>query len=203
MYISQGFESAHGTRQRLLLNRRHFLRGVGACLALLLDQQLLPEAAVGLGFDASIFNGVPQLRPWGTWKNPFKKVLYAAFRHFEVPTILSYEKEIVTFVPDEMPETRYPSIVHAWDNSPRSKGRGVVLHGSTPALFRRALQKALRLTRGYNRHRDGRLIFLKSWNEWAEGNHLEPDLRDGHGYLQVIREEVDAERALVAKDAAT
>ena len=161
------------------------------------------RAPEDLGFDASIFNGVPKLRPWGTWANPFKKLLYVAFRYFDVPTILSYENEIVTFVPDELPETRYPSLVHAWDNTPRSKGRGVVLRGSTPALFRRALQKALRLTRGHNRHRDGRLVFLKSWNEWAEGNHLEPDLRDGHAYLQVIREEVEAERALIAKDSAT
>ena len=35
-----------------------------------------------------------------------------------------------------------------------------------------------------------RLVFVKSWNEWAEGNHLEPDLKFGRGYLEVIREEV-------------
>ena len=31
-----------------------------------------------------------------------------------------------------------------------------------------------------------RLLFLKAWNEWAEGNHLEPDLRFGTGFLQVV-----------------
>ena len=35
-----------------------------------------------------------------------------------------------------------------------------------------------------------RIIFVKSWNEWAEGNHLEPDLRFGKAYLQVIKEEL-------------
>ena len=35
-----------------------------------------------------------------------------------------------------------------------------------------------------------RLLFVKSWNEWAEGNHLEPDLKFGLGYLDVIREEL-------------
>jgi hypothetical protein len=35
------------------------------------------------------------------------------------------------------------------------------------------------------------LIFIKSWNEWAEGNHLEPDLRFGMSYLEVIREVFD------------
>jgi len=33
-------------------------------------------------------------------------------------------------------------------------------------------------------------VFVKSWNEWAEGNHLEPDQRYGHGYLEVIRDEL-------------
>jgi hypothetical protein len=36
-------------------------------------------------------------------------------------------------------------------------------------------------------------VFIKSWNEWAEGNHLEPDLRFRCGYLKVIAEELHRE----------
>jgi hypothetical protein len=32
------------------------------------------------------------------------------------------------------------------------------------------------------------LVFIKSWNEWAEGNHLEPDLKFGRAYLDVLRD---------------
>jgi hypothetical protein len=80
----------------------------------------------------------------------------------------------------------YPSAIPNWDNTPRSGHRGVVLHESTPELFKIHLNDVVSLVRG--RPRERRLVFVKSWNEWAEGNYLEPDQRYGHAYLQVVRE---------------
>jgi lipopolysaccharide biosynthesis protein len=37
---------------------------------------------------------------------------------------------------------------------------------------------------------ENRIVFVKSWNEWAEGNYLEPDLKFGHQFLGVVREEI-------------
>jgi hypothetical protein len=59
---------------------------------------------------------------------------------------------------------------------------------STPELFRVHLREAIDIVQ--SREPDRRLIFVKSWNEWAEGNYLEPDLRFGSAYLDVIREEL-------------
>ena len=75
-----------------------------------------------------------------------------------------------------------------WDNTPRSGSNGLVLHNSTPELFRRQLKKAIAIAKDVNS--DKNIIFIKSWNEWAEGNYLEPDRRFGMGYLEVIREEL-------------
>jgi hypothetical protein len=82
----------------------------------------------------------------------------------------------------------YPIVTPNWDNTPRSHTRGFVLHQSTPELFRSHFQEALNLVK--SRRIEDRIIFIKSWNEWAEGNYLEPDLKFGHDYLKVIREEI-------------
>jgi len=84
--------------------------------------------------------------------------------------------------------TVYPAVTPNWDNTPRSGIRGSVLHESTPDLFRIHLRDALTLVR--SRTMSQRLVFIKSWNEWAEGNYLEPDQKFGHQYLDVVREEL-------------
>lgn len=85
----------------------------------------------------------------------------------------------------------YPCLTHAWDNTPRSGRNGAVLFGATPELFRRVLNSAVDALS--DRPLDQRLLFLKSWNEWAEGNHLEPDLRFGTGFLQAVADSLGAE----------
>jgi len=84
-------------------------------------------------------------------------------------------------------DPRYiPTVLPGWDNTPRSAHRGVVFEGATPALFGRYLRKAIDLLN--RKPPQERLIFLKAWNEWAEGNYVEPDREFGHQYLEAIRQ---------------
>ena len=82
----------------------------------------------------------------------------------------------------------YPCVVPNWDHSPRSAGRRTILHGSTPDLFRRHVREVLHDAQVLPA--EERIVFVKSWNEWAEGNYLEPDQKYGRQYLDTLRDEV-------------
>jgi lipopolysaccharide biosynthesis protein len=83
--------------------------------------------------------------------------------------------------------------VPSWDNSARRKEGAGIFRGSTPELFEEWVRTARQQARTAG---DDSLFFVNAWNEWAEGNHLEPDLDTGHAYLDAYR------RALQAEDVA-
>lgn len=83
----------------------------------------------------------------------------------------------------------YPMVIPNWDNTARSKLNGYVLHNSTPELFKEVMQKAVDRVKDYPD--DEKIIFIKSWNEWAEGNYLEPDRKFGRQYLEAVKEVLD------------
>ena len=82
-----------------------------------------------------------------------------------------------------------PAIVPNWDHSPRSGMYGSVLLNSTPELFKQQASLALRTIA--NKPDEMKVLFIKSWNEWAEGNYMEPDLKFGKGYIKALREALD------------
>ena len=109
----------------------------------------------------------------------------------KLPNLYSYEAAInCAFIKNELEFEfeNYPCIFPDWDNTPRSGVRGTVFLGSTPELFRTHLQDALEQVSSKPPER--RIVFVKSWNEWAEGNYLEPDQKFGKAYLEVIKDAV-------------
>ena len=82
-------------------------------------------------------------------------------------------------------ENIMPSILPNWDHTPRSGKNGFVLIDSTPYLFGQVVRDAVEIVKG--KHQDKRIVFIKSWNEWGEGNHMEPDLKFGKGYLEELK----------------
>ena len=71
-----------------------------------------------------------------------------------------------------------------WDNTPRLGEQAIVLIDSTPERFEAGLEEIVSDVE--DRPLDERVVFINAWNEWAEGNHLEPDLRFGGAYLEAV-----------------
>lgn len=70
-----------------------------------------------------------------------------------------------------------------FDDSPRRNTRAVIMKGSTPERFGRYLKRGMQLSR----QEGNEYMFLNAWNEWGEGNYLEPDTKHGYGYLKQIK----------------
>lgn len=142
------------------------------------------------GFDASVRPRLPERRPWVSRRRPVKWFINKYQIKKGLPTIFPYEKlESLLIDNSNSSPSRYPCVIPNWDNTPRSGSNGLVLHGSTPELFRQQIRKAFDMVK--EKDLEHRLVFVKSWNEWAEGNHLEPDMKFGKAYLKVLLEEVN------------
>jgi len=148
-----------------------------------------PRAA---GFDASIDTSLIGRIVACSWLEPRRRLQWEWKTLMHRPTIYSYAKVCERFVWDRVGSrphvTSHVPLLPDWDNTPRSGVNALVLRDSTPELFRKQVRVALSF--GGDELLDHRLVFLKSWNEWAEGNYVEPDVRFGRGYLEVLKEEV-------------
>jgi lipopolysaccharide biosynthesis protein len=80
----------------------------------------------------------------------------------------------------------YQTIFVRWDSTPRRSRKGIIIVNATPDLFASGLAEIVESVQ--SKPHDDRLVFINAWNEWAEGNHLEPDLRFGNQYLEKIKE---------------
>ena len=121
---------------------------------------------------------------------PDNHVKRLSFNECDVPFhVYEYQKAMKYFVFSEKFNFEYyPSIIPGWDNTPRSGLKGLVLHDSTPEYFKVHVKEAFnRVKHLPPKHR---IVFIKSWNEWAEGNYMEPDQRYGYAYLEGLKDEI-------------
>lgn len=178
--------------QRILKLWQRMAREAGLPGLYLIGQHHEPrDDWVTLGLDSIMHvPTIPKRKKWKSWWQPLERV-QQQFEYWQrKPATIRFEKVLDNIAPIPPGETPpyFPSVIPNWDNTPRSQHRGLVLHGSTPELFALQLRKAYQHVSGYPS--DERIIFIKSWNEWGEGNHLEPDLRFGHSYLMAVHNEL-------------
>lgn len=141
------------------------------------------------GFDG--FNTVGLLPAREKNRTFFKRLCQTALmRIFHIPRCFSYKNISKDFISTlDSKNNVFPTLIPNWDHTPRSGYAGVVVTGSTPELFAKHIRQVLEIVQ----HKSGnrQIIFLKSWNEWGEGNYMEPDLKFGKGYIKALRNELD------------
>jgi lipopolysaccharide biosynthesis protein len=79
-----------------------------------------------------------------------------------------------------------PSVFVGWDNSPRRGKKGIIIQNQNKEDFKKSLVRAKNIVQDYSTQEQ--IVFINAWNEWAEGNHLEPCTRYGHQFLEAVKE---------------
>ena len=138
-----------------------------------------PDEATAAGFDASVYMRLPAVLTDASRLR--MRLVRKALRGG--PEIYPYSDNSLSEVPRG--PTIQPCVYPNWDNTPRSGRGGLVLVGATPDKFERNVRDAV-ASLG-SRPAEERLLWVKSWNEWAEGNHLEPDLVHGRAWLEALQ----------------
>ena len=145
------------------------------------------EDILSLGFDG--------INSWGKSRGEmiangkYKRILRMYLNQkFPFLPILRYDYPNVAkhfFAPEDNWENVFPTIMPQWDRTARvGKHEGVYDH-ATPKEFQKHIEDAIKVIE--HKQDEHKILFLRSWNEWGEGNYVEPDERYGHGWLEAIR----------------
>jgi hypothetical protein len=145
-----------------------------------------------LGYAAA----VQAMNPWVVYvkedkkkRNLFQKILYRWWvpkrELVKYPRKVSYEKYVKNYPQAQLASQQYPLICCDWDNTPRSGSDGWLFYDFSFELFEEHCKKAFQQTE--NKLGEEKIVIIKSWNEWAEGNYMEPDQRNGFAFLRTFQ----------------
>lgn len=87
----------------------------------------------------------------------------------------AYQKEYKTF----------PGVTPMWDNAARRKNKAFLLHNASPEKYFEWISFHKKNFEAFSA--DENFLFINAWNEWAEGNHLEPCQRWGRSFLEATK----------------
>lgn len=124
--------------------------------------------------------------------NIIQKAWWSFVRNvFHIPTRIQYKKAINYMVTEDCRKNDViPSISPNWDHTPRSGAHSVVLVDPQPKYFEKVAKRAIEVVK--NKPKEEQVVFVASWNEWAEGNYMEPDMEIGKGYINALRRAIDS-----------
>lgn len=124
-------------------------------------------------------------------RNDLKRYFYLLLHKlFHIPQLIdynSYAKTIESHFPDI--KGVCPVIIPNFDHTPRSSWRGSVMLHATPNNFYKLTNALFKKINKFSNK--PQILMIKSWNEWGEGNYMEPDLKYGRGYINALRKSIN------------
>ncbi len=144
------------------------------------------QRILDLGFDA--VNSSGKRRAEMLSKGKYSDLISFAFKHFGLNLFVkkyNYKKVMRYFYTEEdKSENIYPTLFPQWDRTARIGKLTDVYVNCNPDNFKETVIDALTYVK--HKNSEQQILFLRSWNEWAEGNYIEPDLKYGKGYIEAL-----------------
>lgn len=121
-------------------------------------------------------------RKWGYFKRDY----------FHLPYVVNYKKYVdytISVFKNNLENTTnlIPCIAPGFDHSPRSRYHSIIFDKNTPEEWGRVCSNVISLLQKSKREK---ILFIKAWNEWGEGNYLEPDIRYGNAFLEELEKHI-------------
>lgn len=108
----------------------------------------------------------------------------------KIPRLLEYEQYMDCVLSEyQLGSNIHPCLLPNFDHSPRSAHRGCIIVGNTPEKWGKLCRQMFNKLQ--TRSQQENLLFVKSWNEWGEGNYMEPDIKFGKGYIEYLRKALE------------
>lgn len=150
------------------------------------NRDIPKETLLNKGFDAVCYcQTLPKESFWLKVQKNIKSKIFMRPKNLH-----DYDEIDKTLITDKEKESNViPQIMPQWDHSPRTGPYGIIFKNASPEKFAKHVRHALETIK--NKPEEQQIIMLKSWNEWAEGNYMEPDLKFGRGYINALREVLD------------
>ena len=137
-------------------------------------------------YDRFVFETLQDVFKYSNAKRfTFKWLVRRVKKFFNIPEMMMNYSSYVDLALKRFCKLRdvTPCIDPMFDHSPRSKGGGFILHNNDPKLWG-YLCREIRKNVESNPNDKDKFIFIKAWNEWGEGNYMEPDSRFGRAYIE-------------------
>lgn len=131
------------------------------------------------------------------YKNLVKKKIS---EYTKKPLMLYSYKEALNYLLDPIlaEERVIPVVFPNWDYTPRRGASDLIFHDATPELFKKHVIQALHYIK--DKPVDKQIVFVKSWNEWGEGNYMEPDMEFGKGRIKALKDAISEVKQEVEKE---